>query len=70
MNNPRSNKGRKPIAVSRDYKPAPGACVRALVTLLESSVNKKAAEPTPEPDGCDDVRKGKDAHTAIENYTP
>jgi hypothetical protein len=55
MNNPRSNKGRKPIAVSRDYKPAPGSCVRALVTLLESSVNKKADKPAPEPDGCNDA---------------
>jgi len=43
----------KNITVSRDYNPAPDACARALATLLKSSVNTKAAEPIPEPDGHD-----------------
>jgi hypothetical protein len=60
---------RKPsITVSRHYEAAPNDCARALALLLEKSTNK-AAEPAPEPDGCDDVKKGQDAHTAIENYT-
>jgi hypothetical protein len=49
----------KNITVSRDYNPAPDACVRTLDTLLKSSVNKKAAEPAPEPDGRKDGTKAK-----------
>jgi hypothetical protein len=29
---------------------------------------QKAAEPAPEPDGRNDVRKGQDAHTATQKY--
>ena len=47
----------KNITVSRDYNPAPDACVRALATLLKSSVNTNAAEPAPEPDGRDDYER-------------
>jgi hypothetical protein len=45
------------IVVSRGYNPAPDACVRALDTLLKSSVIKKATEPTPEPDSRDDAKE-------------
>ncbi len=48
---------RKNVTVIRNYNPAPEACVRGLATLLKSSVNKKAAEPTPEPDGYDDAKE-------------
>ncbi len=41
---------RKSITVSRAYNPAPDACLRALTALLKGSVNKKNAEPAPEPD--------------------
>ena len=47
----------KNITVSRDYNLTPDACVRALATLLKCSVNTKAAEPTPEPDGRDDYER-------------
>ena len=50
----------KNITVSRDYSPAPDACVHALVTLLKSSTHKKAPEPTPEPDGRDAERNQSD----------
>ena len=33
------------IAVTRDYRPAPDECARALRTLLDQPVIKKADEP-------------------------
>lgn len=41
---------RQGAVVIRDYRPMPDACLRALQILLDQSVTKMAAEPTPEPD--------------------
>ena len=41
--------GASHIAVTRDYRPAPDECARALRTLLDQPVIKKADEPAHEP---------------------
>jgi hypothetical protein len=51
----------KNITVSRDYNPAPDDCVRALATLLKSSVNTKA----PEPNDRDGTKVKGDSANAI-----
>jgi len=56
------------ITVSRHYNPAPDDCARALAILLKNSVNKKADEPAPEPDGRDGARvKGRSASAILPN---
>ncbi len=56
---------RQSIIVCHDYKPSPDATVRALVTLLRSSVNKKAARLTPEPNGRDGTKVLEDSANVI-----
>jgi hypothetical protein len=66
-----------PVAVVIDmrgitYKQLPGVTYEQELDLLaqiyalalDSYRKQKAAEPAPEPDGCNDVRKDQDAHTA------
>lgn len=45
----------KQSVVTRDYRPEPDYCTRALALLLEKTVRKTATEHTPEPDGRDDT---------------
>jgi hypothetical protein len=47
---------RNTAVVAREYKAAPDYCAHALELLLRWSVNKKAAEPAPEPDGRDGTK--------------
>ncbi len=61
---------RKNISVTRSYQVAPDVCVRALLTLLKSNVNKKTAERSPGPGGFDHVRSNQDAHTAAKTSIP
>jgi hypothetical protein len=53
---------RQSAAVTRDYRPDPGNCARALELLLKKSARKKAAESTPKPDDRDDA---KESHGCI-----
>jgi hypothetical protein len=47
---------RKSVVVTRDYRPAPDNCARALMELLlKKSISKKAAGPAPEPDDRNDA---------------
>jgi hypothetical protein len=51
MSNPRQN-----TVVSREYRPVPDACIRALQSLLDRPVTKTAAESTPDPDAAASVK--------------
>jgi hypothetical protein len=42
--------GARHIVVSRDYRPTPDACARALELLLKKSVSKEAAHPAASKD--------------------
>jgi MerR-like DNA binding protein len=42
--------GSKQITVTRDYRPEPGYCARALQVVLNQPARKMAAEPAPELD--------------------
>ncbi len=55
------------IVVSREYRPAPDACARAVEFLLKKSARKEAAEPTQKLDGRDVVKEsnGYDATGSI-----
>ena len=48
---------KRSVVVTRDYRPAPDNCARALELLLKRSVSKKAAGPAPESDSCDAYEK-------------
>jgi hypothetical protein len=56
--------GRRNTVVVREYKIAPDYCAHALDLLLRWSVNKKAAEPAPEPDGRDGTKLQGDSADA------
>jgi hypothetical protein len=51
--------------VSRNYKPAPDKCARALQILLDQPLTKMAGEPAPEPTGSDGTRIQEDSANVI-----
>jgi hypothetical protein len=48
---------KRSIVVTRDYRPTPDNCARALALLLRKSLSKKADKPAPEPAGRDDAKE-------------
>jgi hypothetical protein len=54
---------KRSIVVSRDYRPEPDNCVRALELLLKTSVRKEAAHPAA-PDNV----KESNGYVATEKY--
>ena len=52
-----SGRTRNAAIVTRDYRPAPENCVRALVLLLEKSVRKNPAASPSERGYCDGTTK-------------
>ena len=54
---------RRKVLVSRDYRPAPDECTRALEMLLRNSV-KTAEGPAPEPNGLDGTTVKEDTASA------
>jgi hypothetical protein len=62
--------GRKHITITRDYSPAPDACVHALQVLLDQSITKMAARPIAHEPGSPDNAEGRhNDRTATHKYT-
>ena len=53
------------VIVSREYKPAPDDCVRALELLLKKPVIEEVGRPAPEPTDRDAERDQGDGATPI-----
>ena len=59
------NAGRRtPPIVSRDYRPGPDHCARALELLLRKPTIKKAAEPR-KPDVPNDAESHRSGHAGV-----
>jgi hypothetical protein len=55
-----SGRGRNAASVVvREYRHSRNECIRALELLLKKSVGNMVAEPTPEPDSCNDASRAR-----------
>ena len=53
------------VTVSREYKPTPDDCARALLLLLKKPVIEEVSRPAPEPTNRDAERNQSDGATSI-----